>query len=81
MSKTTKVIGIINDCGKSDWGGQVKQICPTLKAEAHGNLPKVILMDKVKIKQATKQGYIECIEGGGGVHRIPRKQIKERQSD
>lgn len=57
-----EILGIINDCGKLDWGGRMVQICPTLKAEAHGNLPKVVM--KIKVKQATKQGYIECIEGG-----------------
>lgn len=35
----------------------------------------------IKIKQATKKGYIECIEGGGVLHSFPRKQTEEGQSD
>lgn len=34
-------------------------ICPTLRAQTHGNLPEVI-----RVKQATKKGYIECENGG-----------------
>lgn len=44
MSKL-KIIGIINDLGKKDWGGCVYKICQTLKAEAHGNIPKIIIVE------------------------------------
>lgn len=50
---------IINDRGFKDKTPQVSiDIVPTLRAETHGNLPKVC------VKQATKEGFAECKIGG-----------------
>lgn len=34
--------GIIDDQGRLSKQNEIKQICPTLRAQVHGNLPKVV---------------------------------------
>lgn len=54
---------------RSDEGLRIRDrlISPTITAHSGGGLPHEILlliMDKVKVKEATKQGYAECKVGG-----------------
>lgn len=64
----TQQIKILDDICINNRGfvGKEPQVsvvyAPTLRAEAHGNLPNVV--ETVRIGQAIKQGYIECERGG-----------------
>lgn len=53
-----EILGIIDDQGRTDKEVMLKDTCPTLRCESHGNEPKVIL----KVKEATKQGYADACE-------------------
>lgn len=81
--KTVEEI-VINDRGFKEKSPQVSiEISPTLRAETHGNLPKVViekdkplLDEKIKIKQATKQGFIECKAGGVADFSYPTSKLR-----
>lgn len=56
-------LGLIDPQGRSGKKCAIKPMCPTLRAQIHGNPPGVVY-GKIRIKQATKKGYIECLVGG-----------------
>lgn len=69
---------IINDRGFSNNEPRVSiGVSPTLRAQSHRNPPKVVEMDSaVRIRQATKQGYIECEPGGLADFSYPNSYAK-----
>lgn len=56
-------IGIIDTQGRIVKKVVLKSECPTLRSQTHGNEPNVC----IKVRQATKQGYAECLVGGGQI--------------
>jgi DNA (cytosine-5)-methyltransferase 1 len=52
-------------------------LCPTLTGMTGGNRQPMIIEDKtIKIKQATKQGYIECKVGGIADFSFPDSKLR-----
>lgn len=55
----------------------IKGICPTLTGMTGGNRqPMIIENETLKIKQATKQGYIECKNGGVADFSFPDSKLR-----
>lgn len=55
----------------------IKGICPTLTGMTGGNRqPMIIENETIKIKQATKQGYIECKNGGVADFSFPDSKLR-----
>lgn len=51
---------IINDRGFANKSPQISYgICPTLRAENHGNLPKVIVNEDIQVHEIPKNGICE----------------------
>lgn len=68
-------IGIIDIQGRIGKKVVPKSECPTLRSQTHGNEPNVC----VKVRQATKQGYAECLVGGADSVNLSMPESKTRR--
>lgn len=58
-------VAIIDDQGRANKKLTPSDICPTLRAQSHGNEPKVIGGVGLPIREATKKGYSVAYPGDG----------------
>lgn len=58
-------VAIFDDQGRKNKQLKPMDICPTLRAQSHGNEPKVIGGVGLPIREATKQGYSFAYPGDG----------------
>ena len=58
-------------------------ISPTIPTNSGSDhIPKIMDVEeipKIKIRQATEQGFVECEVGGGGRFKLPEKPNTQRQ--
>ena len=57
INSEEEIIGLVDDQGRKKKELVLKRCCPTLRSEAHGNQPKIL------IKEATTKGYAEATDG------------------
>lgn len=51
-------------------------LCQTIKTMQGGNNQPMVIDEKIKIKQATKQGFIECNAGGVADFSYPTSKLR-----
>ncbi|SMD67884.1 Modification methylase HhaI [Bacillus mobilis] len=62
---------ILDDQGRRNKEHKLHSICPTLRAQTHGNEPKVVY-----VKEATKQGYAEAKIGDSINFSVPNSKTR-----
>ncbi|KZD53650.1 DNA (cytosine-5-)-methyltransferase [Bacillus paranthracis] len=62
---------ILDDQGRRNKEHKLHSICPTLRAQTHGNEPKVVY-----VKEATKQGYAEANIGDSINYSVPNSKTR-----
>lgn len=61
---------VIDDQGRKEKKNNPSEVCPTLRAQDHGNPPKVL------IKEGTKKGYVEAREGDSVNLGMPKSKTR-----